>query len=77
YRHYDRENNLKYGLCFTPEDMYFSSYIGGLACLDSGVTTVLDHMHATNGNEIEDAAARGLKDSGVGGYFCYQMRQSP
>lgn len=77
YRHYDRENNLKYGLCFTPEDMYFSCHIGGLVCLDSGVTTVLDHMHATNGNEIEDAAARGLKDSGVGGYFCYQMRQSP
>lgn len=77
YRHYDRENNLKYGLCFTPEDMYFSSYFGGLVCLDSGVTTVLDHMHATNGNEIEDAAARGLRDSGVGGYFCYQMRQSP
>lgn len=77
YRHYDRENNLKYGLSFTPEDMYFSCYVGGLVCLDSGVTTVLDHMHATNGDDIEDAAARGLKDSGVGGYFCYQMRQSP
>lgn len=77
YRQYDRENNLKYGLCFSAEDMYFANYIGGIVCLDTGVTNVLDHMHATNGDEMEDAAAKGLKDSGVGGYFCYQMRQSP
>ncbi len=34
-------------------------------------------MHATNGDEMEDAAVRGLKDSGVSGYFCYQLRPTP
>lgn len=77
YRNYDRENNLKYGFAFRPEDLYLAQYTGGLLAIDSGVTTVLDHMHATNGDEMEDAAVRGIKDSGISGYFCYQMRPKP
>jgi cytosine/adenosine deaminase-related metal-dependent hydrolase len=77
YKNYDRENNLRYGFAFRPEDMYLAQYTGGLLAIDSGVTTVLDHMHATNGDEMEDAAVRGVKDSGISGYFCYQLRPKP
>lgn len=77
YKNYDLENNLKYGFSFRPQDMYLAQYTGGLLAVDSGVTTVLDQMHASNGDEMEDAAVRGLKDSGISGYFCYQMRPKP
>lgn len=77
YSRYDRLANMTYALCFDPEDMYHAQYVGGLACLDAGVTTVIDQMHAANGDEMELAAAHGLKDSGVGGVFCYQMRNGP
>ena len=70
---YFTDCNYKYGLCFTPEDMHFAQYAGGIDALDSGVTSVVDHCHVTWGDALEDAAARGLKDSGIGGYFCYQM----
>ncbi len=77
YSRYDRLANMTYALCFDPDDMHHAQYIGGLACLDAGVTTVIDQMHAANGDEMELAAARGLKDSGVAGVFCYQMRNGP
>jgi len=77
YSQYDRLANMTYALCFDPDDMHHAQYIGGLACLDSGVTTVIDQMHAANGDEMERAAALGLKESGVGGVFCYQMRNGP
>jgi cytosine/adenosine deaminase-related metal-dependent hydrolase len=77
YSGYDRLANMTYALCFDPDDMQHAQYIGGLACLDAGVTTVIDQMHAANGDEMELAAARGLKASGVAGVFCYQMRNGP
>lgn len=77
YANYDRLANMTYALCFEPDDMYHAQYIGGLACLDSGVTSVIDQMHAANGDEMEAAAAAGLKASGVAGVFCYQMRNGP
>lgn len=77
YASYDRLANMTYALCFEPDDMYHSQYVGGLACLDAGVTSVIDQMHAANGDAMEDAAAAGLKASGVAGVFCYQMRNGP
>lgn len=71
---YFREVHLRMSVSFRPEDAYLSSYLGGLDAIDSGVTRVVDHFHISNiDREIGDAAARGLKDSGVGGYFCYQL----
>jgi cytosine/adenosine deaminase-related metal-dependent hydrolase len=77
YKNFDRELNLKFAYAFRPQDMYLAQYAGGLLAIDSGVTTVLDQMHATSGDEMEDAAVRGLKDSGISGYFCYQLRPKP
>lgn len=64
-------------VCFTPEDHYLGGYIGGLQAIDSGVTTLLDYAHVQHTLEKSEAAARGLKDSGVGGWYCHQVSHSP
>jgi cytosine/adenosine deaminase-related metal-dependent hydrolase len=58
--------------CLTPEDHYMANYIGGLQCIDTGVTGVLDYAHGQQDQARAMAAARGLKDSGVAGWFAYQ-----
>lgn len=58
--------------CMTPEDHYTANYIGGLQCIDSGVTGVLDYAHGQQDQPRALAAARGLKDSGVSGWFALQ-----
>lgn len=57
----------------TPEDAYFSEYVGGLATIDAGVTSVVDFCHGLHTPELVQEGARGIIDSGVGGYFCWQI----
>ncbi|RAS03468.1 cytosine/adenosine deaminase-related metal-dependent hydrolase [Cupriavidus alkaliphilus] len=59
--------------CMTPEDNYLAELIGGLQAIDSGVTTVLDFAHGQPSAETALAAARGVRDSGVSGWFAYQL----
>lgn len=63
---------MKVMACLTPEDHYWANHIGGLQCIDSGVTGVLDYAHGQQDEARALAAARGLKDSGVSGWFAYQ-----
>lgn len=77
YSQYDRLTNMTYALAYEAEDMYIAQLLGGLVCIESGVTSVIDQMHAANGDAMEQAAARGLIASGVAGVFCYQMRNGP
>ena len=63
---------MKVMACLTPEDHYYANYIGGLQCIDSGVTGVLDYAHGQQDEARALAAARGLKDSGVAGWFALQ-----
>ena len=63
---------MKVMACLTPEDHYMANYIGGLQCVDSGVTGVLDYAHGQQDAPRALAAAKGLKDSGVSGWFAYQ-----
>ena len=60
-----------------PEDVYLGNYLGGLLALNNGVTSLVDHAHICHTPEKADAAAKGLKDSGIGGFFCYQVTFSP
>lgn len=69
--------NEKCGVAMRPEDVYLGNYLGGLLALNNGVTCLVDHAHICHTPEKADAAARGLKDSGVGGFFCYQITFSP
>ncbi|AEI83071.1 amidohydrolase family protein 17 (plasmid) [Cupriavidus necator N-1] len=59
--------------CMTPEDNYLAELIGGLQAIDAGVTTVLDFAHGQPSEETALAAARGVRDSGVSGWFTYQL----
>lgn len=77
FSNYMRDGHLRYALQFRPEELYLAEYIGGLTAIDSGVTSVVDFCHAIHDPEQGDAAARGIKASGVGGVFCYQLPVVP
>ncbi len=56
-----------------PEDHYLAGYVGGLMAIDSGVTSVIDYSHGQINEDTALAAANGTKDSGVGGWFAFQL----
>lgn len=56
-----------------PEDHYLAGYLGGLLAIDSGVTSLIDYAHGQVDAEMALAAANGIKDSGVGGWFAFQL----
>ena len=56
-----------------PEDHYIAELVGGLQAIDSGVTSILDYAHGQDTEANTIAAARGLKDSGIAGWFGYQL----
>jgi cytosine/adenosine deaminase-related metal-dependent hydrolase len=57
----------------TAQDNYLAGLIGGLHAIDSGVTSVLDYAHGQPTEDRAMAAARGLKDSGIAGWFGFQL----
>jgi len=63
--------------CFGADDEYVANYFGGLESLNAGITSVVDHSHLQKSPDVSDALARGLKDSGVGGFFCYSLQNVP
>ena len=56
-----------------PEDHYIAELVGGLQAIDSGVTSILDYAHGQDTEANTIAAARGLMDSGIAGWFGYQL----
>jgi len=56
-----------------PDDHYLAGYLGGLLAIDSGVTSLIDYAHGQIDAETALAAARGVRDSGVGGWFAFQL----
>jgi 5-methylthioadenosine/S-adenosylhomocysteine deaminase len=55
----------------TPEDIYAGTLWGALQALDAGITTIGDWAHNLPSGEHADADVRGLRDSGIRGYFLY------
>ncbi|HEY2562605.1 MAG TPA: amidohydrolase family protein [Acidimicrobiales bacterium] len=55
----------------TPEDIYAGTLWGALQALDAGITTIGDWAHNLPSAEHADADVRGLRDSGIRGYFLY------
>jgi len=60
-------------VAMSPEDHYIASLVGGLQAIDSGVTSVLDYAHGQDTADKALAAAQGVKDSGIGGWFAFQL----
>jgi cytosine/adenosine deaminase-related metal-dependent hydrolase len=56
-----------------PEDHYIAELVGGLQAIDSGVTSILDFAHGQDSEANAMAAAQGLKDSGIAGWFAFQL----
>ena len=56
-----------------PEDHYIAELAGGLQAIDSGVTSILDYAHGQDTEANTVAAAQGLKDSRIAGWFGYQL----
>ena len=52
-----------YAGSFRAQDIYASTYLGRLAALDAGITTVLDWSHNINSAEMEEAAVQALWDA--------------
>ncbi|MHC2299727.1 amidohydrolase family protein [Rhizobium mongolense] len=55
----------KLGAHYRPLDMYLSTKITALACIDAGITTVIDACHSSRSPEHTDAALDALDDSGI------------
>jgi 5-methylthioadenosine/S-adenosylhomocysteine deaminase len=58
-------------LKYTPEDVYAGTLWGALQALDAGITTIADWAHNNQSPAHADADLRGLRDSGIRGYFLY------
>ncbi|MEM5518103.1 amidohydrolase family protein [Henriciella sp. AS95] len=55
------------------DEMYLSGLVGGLLAIDSGVTSMLDYAHGQINQENAIASAKGLQDSGIAGWFGFQL----
>lgn len=60
-----------------PEDLYAGVLAGALSSLDSGTTTVLDHVHAVASPEHADEALRAVTDSGIRAVWAYGLSDVP
>jgi len=56
---------------YEPDDIYAGALWGALQALDAGITTVADWAHNLRSAEHADANLKGLKESGIRGYFLY------
>src|ERR1700747_2582831 len=56
---------------YSPEDVYAGTLWGALQALDAGITTIADWAHNDQSPAHADADLRGLRDSGIRGYFLY------
>src|SRR3984957_6725974 len=55
----------------TADDVYAGTLWGALQALDAGITTIADWAHNDQSPAHADADLRGLRDSGIRGYFLY------
>lgn len=55
----------KLGAHYRPADMFASTRLTALACLDAGITTVIDACHSSRSAEHTDAALDALSGSGI------------
>jgi cytosine/adenosine deaminase-related metal-dependent hydrolase len=59
------------GRLYTADDMYLGNYLGGLECINAGITTLYDWSHNNNTPDHADEAIRGLADVGMRAVWAY------
>jgi 5-methylthioadenosine/S-adenosylhomocysteine deaminase len=70
---YLRGFRLQMATRYRPQDMYAGNYLGGLDCLNSGVTTLVDYCHNIVTDDYAHAAVKGLRDSGVRALYAHGL----
>jgi hypothetical protein len=55
----------------TPSDIHAATLLGDLGAIHAGITTMLDHCHATKTVEITDAAIQAHQEAGIRCVFSY------
>ena len=55
------------------DEFYLANLLGGLLAIDSGVTSILDYAHGQINEETAIASALGLRDSGIAGWYAFQL----
>jgi cytosine/adenosine deaminase-related metal-dependent hydrolase len=71
YKSYYTGFNGKVSQAMTPEDYYLAEYLGCIEAIDNGFTSMVDFSQSLRTPEIADAAIRGAKASGIGGFYAY------
>src|SRR3970282_1194250 len=61
----------RFGPHFRPEDVFAATFLGRLAALDAGVTTLLDWSHIQNTPAHADEAVRALREAGGRSVFAH------
>lgn len=60
---------------FTADDVYLGQLTGIYEALNSGVTSILEHAHATFSNDTSAAYLNASMDSGVRMWWCYAFHE--
>ncbi|KAK4501125.1 hypothetical protein PRZ48_006931 [Zasmidium cellare] len=66
-----------FGSCYTAEDAYLGNYCAALECIDSGITSIIDHSHIMNSSQHADEVVRAWRDSNMRAIFCYGAYGNP
>ncbi|KAF2163440.1 hypothetical protein M409DRAFT_26053 [Zasmidium cellare ATCC 36951] len=66
-----------FGSCYTAEDAYLGNYCAGIECIDSGITSIIDHSHIMNSPEHADKVINAWRDSNMRATFCYGAYGNP
>ncbi|KAL7271357.1 hypothetical protein RUND412_005896 [Rhizina undulata] len=62
---------------FKPEDLHISQLMGLYESINAGVTSIVDHAHATWSKEHAEAALQASIESGIRMWFCYTVGAQP
>lgn len=60
---------------FSADDVYLGQLVGIYEALNSGVTSILEHAHATFSNDTSAAYLKASMDSGVRMWWCYAFHE--
>jgi cytosine/adenosine deaminase-related metal-dependent hydrolase len=63
--------NRGFARAFTAEDAYLGTLAGALACLDAGITTVMDWSHIQSSPDHTEGCISALEEAGIRAVFCY------
>ena len=62
---YSNATHLSFAKAYRPQDHYAGNYLTAIACIDAGITCVIDNSHNSRSAAHSDAAVEALFDSGV------------